>query len=345
MKNQLKVFLVFLSFQLFAQNPLGIFKNPINLFSEASIAQLLKHRCVKYIPEARQGNACGIYALEFIEKLDLKVITHRKKTKKGFKIVPRVVVFKEELLGLMGKNKTTHLLSEINQKMNSKEKFNVFSYLKKALASEDKALQFMAVMFQDIVPYSEKNNKGYQRFVNENALFTYLDPSKRIFVSKVYKRNFNLLKEISLKFAISHFQKPLKRKGKIETKVTVYPEGINISENSYGVFYHFYVTAYMARKLLAGGYINPYGLAHHMPFLFNYIYEVAMMSKLSKIPFNLKELLLDEPDKITGMYKLSDIYLGYRGSRFGAGFPAKILSTTDFNTYFVDGVYLAPVCK
>jgi hypothetical protein len=96
-------------------------------------------------------------------------------------------------------------------------------------------------------------------------------------------------------------------------------------------FYHFYFSAYVARKLKAvptlGKQMEKTGMAGFAPFLLNLIYETAELDE------NRSPLRDPAPFSASKRYKLADIYAGYLGGLFGLGGAELVAKAIDFETF------------
>ncbi|MBY0471410.1 hypothetical protein K2X30_09605 [bacterium] len=112
--------------------------------------------------------------------------------------------------------------------------------------------------------------------------------------------------------------------GRLPPTFNLYPEGVTVGDRR---MYHFYVPAYLTRRLLAlaPAHSPDETMAWFVPFIFNTTYEYARIN----IEANGMGIhMLDEPQSIdpkkgSNSETMLAIHLGYAGARWAAGVPER----------------------
>ena len=231
----------------------------------------------------------------------------------GFK---GVAVFRKELVKLVKDPEVIEYLNALETKLKDHgAAWNFWDFsLQFAHGNRDKALQWIAVLFQDSsrlthAEYLELNHGGE---VTQSALDLLRSCNKMLDSASQANRGF------------SYFPPPI---------------GLNQSSQ-----YHFYVMAYLSKKL--SNYPPSAKMAAIAPILLNTQYEYSkhedrlLQQKVSILRpttwrngFEPKGL---NPDKnFADMDMLMDIYLGYVGPQWGRDSSASLISFEDFKSEYV----------
>ncbi len=179
--------------------------------------------------------------------------------------------------------------------------FRLWSYaLEKASGNSDRALEWLAVFFQDTSP--------------DPIVLEYARVGTRA-LSKAERH----LWEAALEPV--NYERLVDRSNSGSVLIRPYPmidtEFLNVG------FYHFYFAAHLARTL-SKNYPGLKGMAGFAPFLMNLIYETNDIDdkRYQGLPANRRPFPLWDPKPFpqkVHAYALTDMYAGYLGALFGLG--------------------------
>ncbi len=235
-------------------------------------------------------NLCRRAVRDLITILDSEIIKDEARSP--------TIVFRSDLVELLNQKDTYLFLDRARAAFTSSyikgEHFNLWELALNTYTDRNNAIKALATLFQDTSP----------ALVHLDWLQIQLDEGT-LEPSQVFLANFDLLVEIHL--ILKDWGNYVARK----------PEGISLFPSSYknvshvvnNQLYHFYVPALMAQKLVDLGHIEE--VSFLAPFLLNYLYEILKGEHVLQKAFR-------EPQLIEGQKTLSDIYMGFAGSYFGA---------------------------
>lgn len=181
-------------------------------------------------------------------------------------------------------------------------RLDTFSLAVKYAGSEAEALRWMAVLFQDISPARAQIQWLKAKIKN---------PSQ-IMMAQVGLLGQVIDRMIGLNSGTYH----------IQAQFSFYPEQVaRAARGAYGpVIYHYYVPAYLARRLQQAG--HPRAMAMGVPFLFNYLYKAIEESP------NPLDRFVSEPRVLR--QGVDDSYLGYLGASYGISDEGALLTSAEF---------------
>lgn len=244
-------------------------------FSWKALEVILSSRCQTYTPD--KNNLCSSTSTALIKELRLDI---------GDKQFPPLeyveVVFKPELLNILNNPSTNRLLDFWIQElefMKFSKQWNTSLFDKTVffLRSESETLKYFAILLQDVSSSPKIFNWISEYFNEQNQPAT--DISKLVEVIELIKKvptaNSNIF----------------------------YPSVLWSSSHRFfrSAFYHFYVNAYLYKKLSVS---FPRSYASTIVFLFNYFYENFRENG------KFKAVLMD-PRKIKKAKNMNDIRLAY----------------------------------
>lgn len=236
---------------------------------------VLSSRCQTYTPD--NNNACSLTSGALVKELRLDI---------GDRPFPPLeyaeVVFKPELLNILNSPTTNRILDFWIQelefmKYSRQWTTSLFDRTVSFLGSEDETLRYFAILLQDVSSSPKIFNWISEYFNEQNQPAT--DISK-------------LVKVIDL----------IKKVPAVNSNI-FYPSVLWSSSHNFfrSTFYHFYVNAYLYKKLSVQA---PRSYASTVVFLFNYFYENFQENG------KFKAVLMD-PRKIKDSRNLNDIRLAY----------------------------------
>jgi hypothetical protein len=220
------------------------------------------------------------------------------------------VVFRSDLLEILNQQTTYLFLDKARNAFTSSyiqgENFNLWELAVDTYSDKKEALRVIASLFQDTSP----------ALVHLDWIQIQIDESK-MEPSRLFLANFELLVEVHL--ILKDWGNYVARK---PDSIKLFPESYeNLDTVENNQLYHYFVPALMAQKLRDKGNIKE--VSFLVPFLLNYLYEILKGKKLLKKAFV-------EPQNIEGQKTLSDIYMGFAGSFYGAYSEPSNLGASQF---------------
>ena len=258
------------------------------------LGQVIGSRCSSYLP-SEKSRGCKEAVKKMIVLLDYDVIFSDDKTP------PSVdetwtpssfvfVAFKQNLISLLSQPKTAQYLYDLNQQLykyltGEKTKLNVWEVTKAHYPSDYSTALVMATLFQDTS--SMKLHLAYLERARTQGNVSF--QSNKELLSRVID-TINLILDASEE----HYRE------------LFYPEEIQADLNRN--IYHFYVPLYLAKALEREGTTKEN--AYLASLMLNLAYEFVTQSKDYRYLFS-------DPDAITSVHTIKDIYGGYCGSNMG----------------------------
>jgi hypothetical protein len=275
-------------------------------------ARLLIHglaqRCLDYSyrktldPEAR--SRCARSAIVTIRELD----QDRYTTIENGKPFTTFLAFRNDLRRVLeDKNVTPFLRQYLLEDGTFFLHANLWETALKYAGDRSRALQWVAVLFQDTSP-----RRTHLRFA-EQVWGQSASPTMKV--------NLDLVSQILERYESWDLADPL---GKSKPIHWPYPPEFQDEIGSLPRPYHFYVMAYLSQLLRKNGE-TPAADTAYMPLTLNTYYEVTTL------PGAGVASLIHDPGKITDEESLNDIYLGYLGSHFGSRLPGRPISRSYFS--------------
>jgi hypothetical protein len=260
-----------------------------------ALHQVIGARCNRYLPQDRQ-ELCQLGVKKLISALDYDVLfsdnilppwnPNNTWTPSSFVFV----AFKSNLIELLSNSRTEVFLDDLNQELyrfisGNKRELNIWSVTKKYFRTDHDAAQVMAALFQDTssrklhLAYLETaGTEGSEQFQSNKELLSRVIDTINL-VLDMSEDNYRML------FYPRELQQDLNR---------------NI--------YHFYVPLYLAKALAVSG--HPADIAVAAPLMLTLSYEFLTSSQDYRYVFS-------DPETVTLVSKVKDIYAGYAGARLG----------------------------
>ncbi|MDH4466900.1 MAG: hypothetical protein QE271_02475 [Bacteriovoracaceae bacterium] len=225
-----------------------------DFFIRNAFSKLIEQRCTLY---SRRDDSCFLAANSLVDFLDYQHVIPPDfaATGKFYRII-----FQKKLIRFMNSPKTTKVFEKLWTRLNEKSStLYLFEEIKSILGSKEKAMEFIAVIFQD--------------FSNETMPLNFLRLMKSSpSLQSIALKNLSLYEKILPEFVFQVYGKtheiPLK-------PIKFFPIGsiLNNLPRLVPQAYHFYVPAYLALLLRKQAQVNRED-SKKVAFLFNYMYEV-----------------------------------------------------------------------
>jgi hypothetical protein len=258
-----------------------------------ALGSVIGTRCSRYLP--REGRApCKSAVKKMIQILDYDIlITNNKAPNPNQSWNPRsfvFVAFKSNLISLLSTTQTADYLSDLNQKLyqyliGNLTEANVWDITRSHFKTDFLTSQAMATLFQDTsrmklhLAYLERaGTRGNLNFQsNKEMLGRVID-------------TINLILDSS----------------EDEFRELFYPKEIQKDLNRN--IYHFYVPLYLAKALEQQGVTKRYAFSSALMLTLSYEFITSSPDY---------RFLFRDPETITNLYKVKDIFGGYCGANIG----------------------------
>lgn len=257
-----------------------------------ALGSIIKNRCNRYMDRSETG-PCKDAVSKMIGILDFDMILTDDKTNPRGSWNPRnfvFVAFKTNLIQLLSNPKTNHYLYDLNQELykylvGEKETLNVWNITRAHYQSDYMTAMVLAALFQDTsmmklhLAYLERaQTQGNMNFHSNKEL-----------LSRVID-TINLILDVSEE----NYRK------------IFYPADVekNLNRN----IYHFYVPLFLAKALKREGIET--NLASNAALMLTLSYEFVTTA-------NDYRYLYSDPETVTSLHKIKDIYGGHTGSSIG----------------------------
>ncbi len=260
-----------------------------------ALHQVIGTRCNRYLPQSRK-EACRLGVKKLIAVLDYDVIfsdnilppwnPNNTWTPSSFVFV----AFKTILIDLLSNSVTEVFLDDLNEELyrfisGTKRELNIWSVTKKYFQTDHDAARVMAALFQDTS--SRKLHLAYLETAGTEGSEQF--QSNKELLSRVID-TINLVLDLS----------------EDNYRMLFYPRELQQDLNRN--IYHFYVPLYLAKALAASG--QPEDIAFAAPLMLTLSYEFVTASQDYRYLFS-------DPDSVTLVSKVKDIYAGYAGTKLG----------------------------
>lgn len=262
------------------------------------LGQVIGSRCSSYVSR-EHVRGCKAAVKKMIVLLDYDVIFADDKTPPTGRNQPDdtwtpssfvFVAFKQNLIGLLNQPKTAQYLNDLNQQLykyltGEKSRLNVWDVTKSHYKSDYSTALVIATLFQDTSVM--KLHLAYLERAGTTGNVSF--QSNKELLSRVID-TINLILDASEE----HYRE------------LFYPHEIQKDLNRN--IYHFYVPLYLAKALETQGTLKED--AYLASLMLNLAYEFVTQSKDYRYLFS-------DPERITTLHTLKDIYGGYCGSNIG----------------------------
>lgn len=258
-----------------------------------ALKTLIEARCFRYLPE-KEKLACSDAVSKMLMILDFDVILSKENTsRRSDSWTPDsfvFVAFKSHLIRLLSDKDTTSYLAKLNESLfqhiyGGAEDFNLWTFTKSYYSTDYMASVVLATLFQDTS--------------NMTLHLAYLEKSG-IKGNSFYEKNKELLGQVinSINLFLDSSDD--------NYKTVFYPQGVHQELNKN--IYHFYVPLFLSLELQKWGVNKKH--AFIAPLMLTLSYEFITSSSDYRF-------LLTDPENITSVPKVRDIFGGYSGVSFG----------------------------
>ena len=301
-----------------------------SLSSETCLSFLLTEKCKLYGASSfgqSRTYQCMTAANTFLEMFDMGTIDIKIT---DTEVKTYYIAFSKDLQALLKDFEVQWYLHDLAADLksayeNEGKVFSLWDYTLKRAKTSEKALHWIAVLFQDT-----------------SRLDDYTEEFQRApFLSYLFSKNKSLISAQRDQLDQITTILDYVATGKAD-QIHLYPSGLD--KNLSGGFYHFYTIAWAARLMANDGVSEE--MAYFIPMLFNSIYEFREYTysgwpiKDPKRPYIVHTDMLDPSikEEVSPEWSIRDLYTGYVGALWGAnhlknaqnyqGFKAKINEDT-----------------